>query len=148
MTMRTDTASGPSLEALYGEVQHFYARHMQLLDSGAAEEWARGFTEDGAFWAPTLPEPARGRAVLAGGVRKTAAELAEAGETHRHLISMLSVTPEEDGSLRVRSYAQVIATAKGGEPRLYRMCVCDDVLVRDGGELLISERRVTRDDMP
>lgn len=130
------------------DVQQFLARHMHLLDSGDAEGWARTFTVDGSFAPPSLPEPVRGRAELAAGVRKSAAALAEAGEVHRHVLSTLHVDPQGDGSLRVRSYAQIIATPRGGEPRLHLMCVCEDILVRRDGELLVRERRVTRDDRP
>ncbi len=144
MAMRTGTSS--SFDSLYAEVQQFYADHMHLLDAGDGEGWARTFTEDGSFAPPSLPEPVVGRAALAEGVDKAAAALAEAGEVHRHLLGMVSVRPGEDGSLSVRSYAQIIATARGGSPRLHLMCVCDDVLVRVDGELKVRERRVTRDD--
>ncbi|WP_243717618.1 nuclear transport factor 2 family protein [Actinomadura sp. KC345] len=139
---------GPPFVELYAEIQDFYARHMHLLDAGAAEEWARTFTEDGVFAAPSLAEPVRGRAAIAAGVRASAAELAEAGETHRHVLCMTALEPEPDGTLRARSYAQIIATRHGGSPRLLMMCVCEDVLVREAGGLLVRERRVTRDDRP
>lgn len=150
MSVRTESVSADTLafEALYAEVQQFYARHMHLLDMGAAEEWARTFTEDGVFKLPSGPEPVRGRAALAAGVRKVAAGLAEAGEVHRHVLGMLAVTPQADGSLQVRSYAQIITTPRSGQPRLHLMCVCEDVLVREDGELRVRERRVTRDDRP
>jgi hypothetical protein len=148
VTTGTAQARSRPFESDYIEVQQFYARHMHLLDSGAAEEWARTFTADGLFAPPSLPEPVRGRPALAAGVRSAAAELAEAGEVHRHLLSMIAVEPRADGSLHVRSYAQIIATPRGGQPRLHLMCVCDDVLVREDGELLVRERRVTRDDRP
>ncbi|MFG2760531.1 nuclear transport factor 2 family protein [Streptomyces wuyuanensis] len=130
------------------EVQQFLARHMHLLDDGDADGWARTFTEDGVFAPPSLARPVRGRGELAAGVRKSAAALAEAGEVHRHVLTMVVVDPQDDETLRVRSYAQIIATPRGGEPRLHLMCVCEDVLVRENGELLVRERRVTRDDRP
>ncbi|MFE5522220.1 nuclear transport factor 2 family protein [Streptomyces virginiae] len=130
------------------DVQQFYARHMQLLDAGDADGWARTFTEAGVFAPPSLPEPVRGRVALAAGVRASAAGLAEAAEVHRHVLSMVHVDPRDDGTLAVRSYAQIFATPRGGEPRLHLMCVCEDVLVREQGELLVKERRVTRDDRP
>ncbi|GAA2898747.1 nuclear transport factor 2 family protein [Streptosporangium fragile] len=145
MPVQTDS---PPLAALYAEVQQFYARHMHLLDAGAAEEWAETFTEDGVFAPPSAPEPIRGRANLTAGVRESAENLAAAGEVHRHLLSMVAVEPQADGSLRVRSYAQIIATPREGTPRLHLMCVCEDVLVRESGELRVRERRVTRDDRP
>jgi uncharacterized protein (TIGR02246 family) len=130
------------------EVQQFYARHMHLLDEGDAEGWARTFTENGVFAPPSLPEPVRGREALAAGVRKSAAGLAESGEVHRHVLSMVHVDPLDDDALAVRSYAQIFATPRGGEPRLHLLCVCEDVLVRENGRLLVRERRVTRDDRP
>ncbi|WUH98289.1 nuclear transport factor 2 family protein [Spirillospora sp. NBC_00431] len=130
---------------MYAEVQQFYGRHMQLLDAGDGEGWARTFTEDGVF-APPSSVPVRGRAALAEGVRAAHARLVEAGEVHRHLLSMISVAERDDGVLSARSYAQIVATPRDGSPRLHLMCVCEDLLVRENGELLIRERRVTRDD--
>lgn len=144
MTRQTEV----SPTVLYAEIQHFYARHMQLLDDGKADEWAATFTADGSFLAPNLNEPVRGRDALAAAVRKTAAQLAEIGEVHRHWHGMTAVTPREDGSVLARCYALVFATPKGGEPRLHRTCVCEDVLVPDGTGWLVRDRRVTRDDMP
>jgi hypothetical protein len=118
------------------------------LDDGRAEEWGQTFTEDGTFAPPSLPEPVRGRANIVAGARKAAAALAEAGERTRHLLSMNAVETEADGSLRVRSYAQIITTPGDGRPHLHLMCVCEDVLVREDGELRVRERRVTRDDRP
>lgn len=145
MAMPVGTSS--SIESLYAEVQQFYARHMHLLDAGDGEGWARTFTEDGSFAPPSLPEPVVGRRALADAVTKAAAALAETGETHRHLLGMVAVEQRADGALGVRSYAQIIATPRGGSPRLHLMCVCDDVLVRVDGELKVRERRVTRDDL-
>lgn len=144
--MTVPTGISSSVESVYAEVQQFYAHHMHLLDAGNGEGWALTFTEDGSFEPPSLPEPVVGRDALATGVNKAAAALSEAGEVHRHLLSMVSVEPREDGELCVRSYAQIIATPRGGSPRIHLMCVCDDVLVRVDGELKVRERRVTRDD--
>ncbi|MET9096662.1 nuclear transport factor 2 family protein [Streptomyces cyaneofuscatus] len=132
----------------YTEVCRFYARQMHLLDIGSADAWAATFTEDGTFAPPSLPEPVRGRTALADGVRSSAAELAVRKEQRRHLMSMIDVADGEDGTLKVRSYAQIIATRAGETPRVLLMCVCEDVLVSSEGELLVRERRVTRDDMP
>lgn len=133
---------------LYAEVQHFYARHMHLLDAGDGEGWAGTFTADGTFAMPSAPEPVRGRAALAAGVHEAAAKLRAAGEVHRHIFSMVAVEPLPDGSLKVDSYTQIVATPHGGDPRLHLMCVCHDLLVREEGQLRVCERRVTRDDRP
>ncbi|GGQ86058.1 nuclear transport factor 2 family protein [Couchioplanes azureus] len=131
---------------VYAEVQQFYARQMYLLDTGDAEQWAATFTEDGSFAPPSAPAPIRGRETLAAGAKRAAQELAEAGQRHRHLLLAIDVEPQQDDSLVVRSYAQIVATPRGGESRIHLMCETHDVLVRDGDRLLVKDRRVTRDD--
>lgn len=137
----------PAAASLHAEVQQFYAGQFQLLDSGAAEEWADTFTEDGSFAPPTLPRPVRGKAALAAAVREAHAALAEAGEQHRHWLGMTRIDVKDADTLGVRGYALVFATPAGGESRVHRVCVCDDVLVRQDGEWLVRERRVSRDDL-
>ncbi|MFE9119666.1 nuclear transport factor 2 family protein [Streptomyces sp. NPDC007172] len=142
-------AQAPTAPAeVYAEVQHFYARQMRHLDSGRAEAWAGTFTADGSFAPPSLPAPVRGRPALSEGARQAAAGLAAAGETHRHWVGMLTVTPADDGSLTAESQVSVIAVPRGGPARLHLVCTCRDVLVREAGELLVRERVVTRDDRP
>lgn len=136
-----------SFGALYAEVQQFYAQHMQLLDSGEAEQWAAQFTEEASFDVPTLPEPVRGRDSLTAAVRRTGAQLAAAAEQHRHWQGMIDVRPQPDGTVRTRAYTLVLATVRGGDSRLHRVCVCEDVLVREHGRPLVSARKVTRDDL-
>ncbi len=133
---------------LYARVQQFYAHHMYLLDTGAAAEWAATFTEDGVFAPPSAPEPIVGRAALAAGVGEARARLAELGERHRHLLLSLAVTVAGDDTVAARTYAQIVATPRGGAPRLHLVCVTHDELVAEGGELLVRRRVVTRDDRP
>ncbi|GAA1953585.1 nuclear transport factor 2 family protein [Amycolatopsis minnesotensis] len=147
--MTTQTGERPARFAsaeLYAEVQQFYARHLRLLDSGAIDDWARTFTEDGTFEVPTVPA-ANGRAAIAASMHRAAAALAESGEVRRHWHGMVDVEPFGDGTWRVSCYAMVFATPRGGPSALFRVCVCEDVLVRVRGELLVRARRVTRDDL-
>lgn len=132
---------------LYAEVQQFYARHMHLLDVGAAEEWAQTFTDDATFTMPLRAEPVRGRTELAAGVTRAKAEMARTGEVQKHWHGMVAVDPRPDGSVGVRCYALVFSTQVGGESKLHRVCVCEDVLVREDGDLRVSTRHVTRDDL-
>jgi hypothetical protein len=60
---------------------------------------------------------------------------------------MLDVTRQPDGRVRVRCYALVFATPRGGVPTLHRTCVCQDVLVHVDGTLRVQHRHVTRDDL-
>ncbi|MDQ0779139.1 hypothetical protein QF026_007605 [Streptomyces aurantiacus] len=143
----TDTTldAAPAQDALYAEVQQFYARHMQLLDSGRADEWALTFTEEGEFAPEHRPEPVVGRAALARAARVAHEALVAAGEVRRHWHGMVAVEPAADGAVHVRCYALIIGTVAGGEPQLRMSCVCEDVLVREEGELKVSRRRVTKD---
>lgn len=145
---RETRVEGHDFGALYAEVQQFYSKHMHLLDTGAAKDWADSFTEDGVFSPPSAPEPIVGRAALAAGAAEAKAVLLAKGEQHRHLLLNMDIDPQADGTLRVRSYAPVVATPIGGEPRLFVMCVMNDVLVREGERYLVKHRIVTRDDRP
>ncbi|MFE6848431.1 nuclear transport factor 2 family protein [Streptomyces sp. NPDC057686] len=149
MTLQAGT--GPQAAAafgvLYAEVQQFYAHQMQLLDLGESQLWAETFTEDAVFDVPTLPQPVRGRAGLVAATSRSAAQLAEAGQRHRHFMGMFDVCERPDGAVDVRSYAIVYASQIGGESRVHRVCVCEDVLVRAEGALRVATRRVTRDDL-
>jgi|UniRef100_A0AAU3HNM3 3-phenylpropionate/cinnamic acid dioxygenase small subunit len=148
MTTAPERTQAPAWSAeLHAEAQQFYAHQMQLLDLGEAERWAGTFTEDATFAVPTLPEPVRGRAGLVAATRRTAAGLAAAEQRHRHFIGMLDVRPRPDGAVDVRSYAIVYASQIGGESQVHRVCVCEDVLVRQDGELRVFARTVTRDDL-
>ncbi|ASW54615.1 nuclear transport factor 2 family protein [Plantactinospora sp. KBS50] len=144
--------SGPfaagGLAELYAQVQQFYARHFQLLDSGDAAAWAETFTADGWFWPQVLPEPVRGRAALTAGVLRTREKLAAANEQHRHWHGMVHVEPIDEETVSVRCYAQIFAIPAGGPARLHLHCVCEDVLVREDGQWRVRQRKVTRDDLP
>lgn len=144
MTVPTDLQS---FARTYAEVQQFYARHIYLMDEGRAEEVALTFTDD-AFMVspPKITEPVRGRAELAAGLRKAADALVAEGVRYRRCHSMIFVEERPDGRLFVRAYVQVVRSERGGPSTLHAMCVCEDVLVRDDGELKVHERVVTRDD--
>ncbi|MCX5199462.1 nuclear transport factor 2 family protein [Streptomyces sp. NBC_00249] len=146
MTTQQETARVSAED--YAQVQQFYAEHMQLLDAGSVDAWALTFTEDAVFDVPTLPAPMRGREALRESLRRTTEELAAAGVQRRHWHGMVAVFPQGDGTLRVRCYALVFSTPQGQQPALHRVCVCEDVLVREEGRLLVRTRKVTRDDLP
>lgn len=145
-----DADTGPTDFAVrYCEIQQFYAEQMHLLDSGDAAGWAAMFTEDVTF-EPPPPRPAvHGRTNLAEGAARAAAERADKGEVHRHWHGMVALRPGDDaGSVRVTCYALIVVTPSGGEPRLRRACVCEDLVVRTEHGWLVQHRRVTADDAP
>jgi 3-phenylpropionate/cinnamic acid dioxygenase small subunit len=133
---------------LYQEIQHFYGRQMRFLDSGAVDEWAGTFTEDGVFTANAHPEPQRGRAAILAGARQAAAKLAAEGVQRRHWLGMLQVDPQDDGTVHARTYALITSTPLGGQAAVQLSCTCDDVLVREDGRLQVRLRQVHRDDLP
>ncbi|WP_432840370.1 nuclear transport factor 2 family protein [Dactylosporangium sp. CA-092794] len=135
-----------TLAELRAEIEQFYAEHFHLLDSGAAAEWARTFTEDGVFVPPGGKAPVRGREALATGVAAGYQRLLAAGEVHRHWHGMVAVHPRADGTVQVRCYALILATPRGGPTRTHLSCFAEDVFVREEGRLLLRERRVSRDD--
>ncbi|MFE2876884.1 nuclear transport factor 2 family protein [Streptomyces roseus] len=147
MTAMTTRAAVGEFGLLYAEVQQFYSRQMQLFDSFEAEPWAQTFTEDAVFDVPTLPAPVVGRAALASNVRRNAEVQASGGEQLRHWLGMLDARPQPDGTVNTRSYALVYLTPRGGEPKVHRVCVMEDVLVPAPGGWQVAHRLVTRDDL-
>lgn len=132
---------------LHSEIQHFYARQMQLLDAGRTDEWADTFTQDGVF-AANGRTAATGRPAIRKSAAQTAAQLAEKGVQVRHWLGMADVRPKPDGTLHVSCYALILNTAQGGSPAVHLSTTCEDVLVRaeDGG-WQVSVRQVQRDDL-
>ncbi|MFD4375005.1 nuclear transport factor 2 family protein [Streptomyces sp. NPDC058486] len=132
-------------------IERFYAGHMQLLDGGAAAAWARTFTDDATFASPSMTEPVRGRDGIEAGARAAVAGRAAAGEVHRHWVTMTEVRPAAEGAgdgIDAVSYVEILATPRGGAPRIELSCVMRDRLVRRDGALLVAERVITRDDRP
>lgn len=133
---------------LYQEIQQYYAWQMQLLDQARTDEWAETFTEDGVFAANAAPEPVKGRSAIAAASAATHRQLAEVHELRRHWLGMLTVSPGATADeLSTRCYALIIATRKGGEPRIHCSTLCEDQLVRVGGAWFVKYRSVSRDDI-
>ncbi|PXX59765.1 SnoaL-like protein [Nocardia tenerifensis] len=134
-------------EDICAEVGRFYARHVQLMDEGRAEEAADTFTEEASMVSPPkISTPIVGRAALAAGLRANADQLAADGIRYRRCYSTILVEVRDDGSVFARSYVQVIRTERDKGSYLHAMCVCEDVLVRTDGELKVAERVAIRDD--
>ncbi|MDC0772592.1 nuclear transport factor 2 family protein [Streptomyces sp. HD] len=144
MTERAPTASGAEL---YYQVQQFYAEQMQLLDAGAAEDWAETFTEDGVFAANAHPRPSVGRDDIARAAREATDVYAAKGVQRRHWLGMVRVEPRDADTVAAQCYALVIETPRGGQAAIRVSTRCEDLLVRSGGRWQIKERRVTRDDL-
>lgn len=133
---------------LYGEVQQFYARQMQLLDARKLEAYADTFTEDAEFAHTPNREPARTRAGITHDLYEFHKRFDDDPVQRRHWFNMIDLEPQEDGSIISTCYALVITTRPGGKPEIAPSCVVHDVLVRDGDGLLMTRsRRVEHDQL-
>jgi hypothetical protein len=147
VTTTTQIPAGPVTAELYARIQQFYAEQMHLIDTGDADAWARTFAEDGVFAANAYPQPVYGRAAIAAAVRRTTAELAERSLVRRHFLGSFAASRRPDGTLFVRSYAQILETPRGGQSRVLMMTVCEDVLSDGADGLRVASRQVYRDDI-
>ncbi|MCX4856330.1 nuclear transport factor 2 family protein [Streptomyces canus] len=133
---------------VYHEIQHFYARQMQLLDDGRVVEWADTFTSEGVFAANAHPEPTRGRSAIAAAARAAHDQLAAAGVRRRHWLGMVAVDGQDGTKLRARCYALIFEIPRGGPAVLRLSTLCEDELERaPQGGWLVRHRAVTRDDL-
>ncbi|ADP79383.1 nuclear transport factor 2 family protein [Pseudofrankia inefficax] len=135
---------GVSVE-LYVEVQQFYARQMQALDSGKYETFAETFTEDGLFThTPTRPA-ASTRAGIVADLYDFHAGAATDPVQRRHWFNMITLVPLDDGTIESTLYALVLRTRPGGQPEVTFSGTARDVLVRLDGRLHNRSRTVTHD---
>jgi actinorhodin biosynthesis protein ActVIA len=131
---------------VYTEIQQFYARQVHLLDRVAAEEFAATFTEDAVFQHHPGEPRSHGRGGIVHTVRTFNERFVNDPTQRRHWFNMLSVTPEDDGTISTTFYALVISTKPGGQPVVAPSCVAHDVLVRDAEGGLLTRSRVIEHD--
>ncbi|MFE0178671.1 nuclear transport factor 2 family protein [Streptomyces sp. NPDC059002] len=141
------TPAGTFVSAeLYAQVQQFYARQMGLLDDGRPDEWAGTFTEDAVFQeASRLDEPLRGRDAIRASSRARKERLDGDKLDFRHWLGMLDVRPQDDGSLRTRSYALAMRIPRGGALDIFASVVCHDHLVQVDGTWQVRHRDLHHD---
>lgn len=152
------TAPVPYVDgALYGDIERFYARQVQLLGEGDLDRWAATFTEDAVFaqeaqagrvWTGNAPSERRGRAAIVAAARGAVAARREAAAVRRYLIGMLRVEPAAGGSLRTTYRAVLLQTPKGGVPEVYLSTTGRDVLVRQDGAWRVRHRVNSHDNAP
>ncbi|MEU6057080.1 nuclear transport factor 2 family protein [Streptomyces sp. NPDC047097] len=130
---------------LYARLQQFYARQMGLMDYGRPEEWAATFTEDGVFEEPHRLEPLHGRDAIRLSARERVDRLAAEKLDFRHWLAMLDVRPQDDGSLRTRTYALAMRTPRGGALDIFAHVVCHDHLVEADGSWAVRHRHIEHD---
>ncbi|OZM76849.1 nuclear transport factor 2 family protein [Pseudonocardia sp. MH-G8] len=136
------------------EIHQLYGHQAHRIDSGDAEGWAATFTPDGVFSSPTYPGRVVGTSQLIAFAERFTADALAAGEVRRHVVSTLAVDAPEPGrtdgrgsdELDVRAYLQVVATPRGGVPRLVRLATLLDRVVRHEGGWRVRARTVQRDD--
>ncbi|MBB4682708.1 nuclear transport factor 2 family protein [Amycolatopsis jiangsuensis] len=127
-------------------VHQLYGRQSHAIDSGRAAGWAATFTPDGRFRSPSYPEPATGTAALTAFAERFHAGCAESGERLRHVVSTVDVrTGQNPDTVHALAYLQIVGTPAGGVPRLHRITVLDDELVRTAAGWRVRRRTVHRD---
>ncbi|MFC0436779.1 nuclear transport factor 2 family protein [Kutzneria buriramensis] len=131
---------------LYAEVQHFYAKQVQLLDSRAFDEYAATYTEDAEFQhSPGVP-PAVTRTAILAELHRFHERFEADPVQRRHWFNGFVLEPQEDGSVRSTFYALIVHVRPGvREPEIGPSCVVHDVLVWSDGVLLTRSRRVDHD---
>lgn len=130
---------------LYVEVQQFYARQMQALDSGKFDEFAETFTEDGEFNHTAGRPSARTRIAIINELRDVQAALVTEDVQRRHWFNMNVITPLGDGTIKSTVYAMVMRILPGGKPEITFSGLAHDTLVRRDGQLYIQARTVISD---
>lgn len=132
-------------DSLYGQVQHFYARQMQALDSGRFEIYAGTFTDDGTFQHTPGREPARGRDEIVKSLVEFHERFKDDPVQRRHWFNHIALEAQPDGSINSTVYALVVTTRPGGKPEIAPSCVVHDVVVRDAGKFYLRSRSVSHD---
>ncbi|MBE8525347.1 nuclear transport factor 2 family protein [Amycolatopsis sp. H6(2020)] len=139
-----------SLPALYSRVQQFHATQMHALDERRFDCYAATFTDEGEFRHTPGRPPARTRAGIAAELRAFHEERFGADPIQRrHWFGMLRLDPRPEGEIHAYFYALVVTTRPGvREPETAPSCVVHDVLVEEGGELLVKSRWIEHDWQP
>ena len=136
-----DPATVAAVHQLYGIQSH-------CIDNGRSADWAATFTTDGEFHSPSYPHPVLGTAALTEFAAAFWAAARAADEVHRHVVTNIAVRGVGPSSLQADAYLQIIATPRGGAPRLVRFTTFTDRLELVGDTWLVASRRVSRDDTP
>lgn len=131
--------------SLYSQVQHFYARQMQALDSGRFEDYAATFTEDGSFQHSPQAEPALTRPGIVESLIEFNKRFENDPVQRRHWFNHLLLDSLPDGSISATIYALIVTVRPGGKPEIAPSCVVHDVLVLDEEEILLKSRVVSHD---
>lgn len=144
MARKSVLAQPVEREEIYYSVEQFYARQMQVLDSGDAPRWAATFTNDGTFSSNGMQNAITGYDKLLAAAEKAVATLASEGITRRHLMSTLTIDGGDDTGVLTRCYVLVIDT-NNGKTTLHMSTVMEDLLVFSEAGWLVQKRTVSRD---
>jgi actinorhodin biosynthesis protein ActVIA len=131
--------------SLYSQVQHFYARQMQALDSGHFDEYAATFTEDGRFQHSPQAEPALTRAGIVTELVAFHKRFDNDPVHRRHWFNHVLLESLPDGSISSTIYALIVTVRPGGKPEIAPSCVVHDILVVENDQILTKSRVVHHD---
>ena len=126
----------------YAEVMNLYAFYNLSSDSGAPDDYASCFTEDGVLkFDGTVVQ--QGKDALRA--FKRADQAARAGRYRRHWNGSIHLEQIDANTIRGRCYLQAFDGDPGGEPHLADAAVYSDLIVKTNGTWKFAERELTFD---
>lgn len=130
----------------YAEIQNLIARYVRALDMRNADLYAGVFTEDAVFDVAGDVRHGRGeiRAIIEGLEQSRAAAGADAPRRELyHVVVNSEIDLESETRAHHRAYWQTISVAPDGAIAIGAMGIYEDELVKQDGQWLIADRKLT-----
>lgn len=128
------------------EIRDLYSRYNAYVDTGAYDDWAACFTEDGQF----LPAVATGgRAAIATlGKARFEARAGQAWREPQHWNSNLILSGDGNAATALCYIMRLVRMKDSGESVANVLGMYEDALVKIDGRWLFKIRKVTQDTLP
>ena len=137
----TESAGLSALD--YAEIHNLYAFYNLSSDSGAPEDYASCFTEDGEMIVAQRGLIAKGRADLVTYKRNDQAS--RGSKYRRHWNNNIHIEKLSDGSVRGRCYLRAFNGEPGNPPENAGHSVYEDTIVKVEGAWKFARRHLTLD---
>ncbi|KFK86037.1 hypothetical protein IX27_31460 [Streptomyces sp. JS01] len=128
----------------YVDILRFYAHQMSLLDAQDVKAYVKTFTEDGVTHHVHRGQSLDGRAAMLAHAEQALPRYRTV--VVRHWNDHYLMERSEDGSFVVSYGSLVTLTGAEGVTRFESSYAVSDVLVLEGGELLVKSRSLVRDE--